>query len=347
MVACRGISRWLTGTIEEVGMIRRSGLLLACVLVPFLASGSLTEAQTYPTRTVSIIVPFPPGGPTDATARQLAAGLSEKLGQQFVVENVSGGGATIGSTRVARADADGHTLLFHNFGFASGLSLFKNLAFHPETSFEPIALANRTPLIVVARTSLPGSTLAEHLAWVKAQTSVRFAHAGVGNPGHLCAVLFANALGVTNIDHIPYRGGAPAAQDVLAGQVDLTCATVQFAAVHVQAGRLKPVGITSAEPMPILPDVASLPRELGSTLNIEFWQALFAPKGTSKAIVDALNKAVREVLADPRFTKGWKESGVSGYPPSMQTPEALAELLKNEVKRWADVIRENKIEVSN
>jgi tripartite-type tricarboxylate transporter receptor subunit TctC len=314
------------------------------VAIAFLAAASIASAQDFPNRVITIVVPYPPGGPTDATGRVVAAGLSARLGQQVVVENVSGGGANIGASRVARSAPDGYTLLVTNMAIASSVSLFPNLSFDTEKDLLPIGLINSNGNIIVGRKSLPPNNLQEFIAWMRSGVQVKFAHPGLGNMGHLCAALFVQAIGAKNVDYIPYRGGAPATQDVIAGHADLFCSTTQLVIEPIRAGTVKAYGISAPERLPQLPDVPSLVQEVDPRLDIKYWHALFAPAGTPRPIVDRLNAALQEVVTDPRVKNAWEQTGVLIYPKEERTPEAAAALFRSEIKRWGEVIRENKIE---
>src|SRR5215204_5400830 len=303
---------------------------------------SVAIAQDYPTRVVTIIVPYPAGGPTDQLARVIAPKLSEKLGQNFIVENVSGGATTIATGRVARAAPDGHTLLLHNLQISANVSLFPKLNFNTEKDLAPIAFVNNNPLVLIGRKSLEANTLAELIAWMKTKPA-KMAHPGTGSTGHLTTSLFAQALGV-KVDHIPYRGAAPALQDIAGGHVDLFFATPQSILQGVREKMMKAYGITSKERSDLLPDVPSFVQELGPKLEILYWHALFAPGGTPRPIIDKINAVVQGVLEDPAIVKTWAETGVSPYPKEQRTPEAAQALLQSEIQRWGDVVRENNIE---
>lgn len=317
----------------------------AIATIAFGTYGGSALAQAFPNRVITIIVPYPPGGPTDATARVVAAGLSNKLGEQVIVENISGAGSTIGMTRVARADPDGYTLLLHNMAISSALALFPQVAIDPMRDYAPVGLVNSNGNIIVGRKSLQANTLKELVGWMKSGARVKFAHPGIGNMGHLCAALFNQAIGATQVDYIPYRGGAPATQDVIAGHVDLFCSTTQLVMEPIKAGTIKGFGITTKEELPQLPQVVSLVKEFGPKLEIIYWHGLFAPAATPKPVLDKLNAALGDVLADPKVIKTWKESGIDVFPKEQQTQQAASELLRSETKRWGDVIRENHIEV--
>jgi tripartite-type tricarboxylate transporter receptor subunit TctC len=316
-------------------------LLLGAAAVIAIAP-SPAPAQEFPTRPVSMIVPFAPAGATDLTARGLGPGMAAKLGQAIVVENVSGGGTTIGSGRVVRAAPDGYTLLLHNIAISAIPSLFPKLPFDLQKDVVPIGLVNNTALLVVGRASLPANNLAELAAWMKANPA-KFAHVGAGTSGHMATVLFTQALGV-NVDYIPYRGAGPALQDLIAGHVDLFVTTTNVLIEPINAGLLKGYGITTREPAAQLPQVPSLVAALGPKLEIQFWHALFVPTGTPKPVVDRLDAALQHALDDPKLLQSWVQTGVARYPNEQRTPAAADAFFRSEIKRWGEVIRDNKIE---
>jgi tripartite-type tricarboxylate transporter receptor subunit TctC len=298
-------------------------------------------AQDYPNRTITIVVPFAAGGPTDALARQLATIFQAKLGHNVIVENVSGGASTIGTGRVARAAPDGYTLLVHNLAISANVSLHK-LPFDPAKDLVTVGYVQHNPLLLSGRTSLPAKTFAELVPWLKSETG-RFATPGAGSTGHLASALFAQALGI-KWDHIPYRGGAPALQDVIGGHVDFFFGTPQQLLEPFRGGLIKIYGTTAKEPSPLLAGVPSFVQTHGPKLEIPFWHALFAPAGTPRPIVDKLNATLQQVLDDPAIVKSWADTGVDIYPKEQRSPEAGHAILVSEIKRWGDVIRDNKIE---
>ena len=316
--------------------------VLLAVILSALAGLAGANAQSYPARPVTIIVPYPAGGPTDLVARQLAPKFSAKFGQNFIVENVSGGGTNIAGQRVARAAPDGHTLFIHNLQISANVSLYKTLPFDTEKDFAPIGMVNNNPLVLTGRKSLAANTLPELAAWMKTATA-KMAHPGTGSTGHLATFLLAQALGVT-VNHIPYRGAAPALQDILGGHVDLFFATPQQVVGPVTAGEIKGFGITSKEPLAILPNVPSFAQVYGPKLEILFWHILLAPAGTPAPIVGALNAALREAIDDPAILAVWAKTGTSAYPKEQQTPAGAAAYLKKEIAHWGEVVRDNKIE---
>ena len=315
-------------------------LILAAALAASFAAGA--HAQAYPTRPVTVIVPYPAGGPTDQLARVIAPKFSDRLGQNFVVENVSGGGTTIATARVARAAGDGYTLLLHNLQIAANVSLYPKLAFDTEKDLAAIAMINHNPLVLVGRKSLPANTLAELSAWMKTHTA-KMAHPGTGSTGHLSTFLLAQALGVA-VDHIPYRGAAPALQDILGGHVDLFFATPQSVVEQIASGEMKAFGITAKEPSALLRSVPSFVQAFGPKLDIQYWHVLLAPAGTPRPIIEALYGVVQEVAEDPAIVKAWADTGVTPFPKERRSPEAAQAMLKAEIEHWGRVVRDNRIE---
>jgi tripartite-type tricarboxylate transporter receptor subunit TctC len=304
--------------------------------------GCAVAAQEYPSRVVTIIVPYPAGGPTDQLARVLAPKFSEKLGQNFIVENVSGGGTTIATGRVARATPDGHTLLLHNLQISANVALYPKLNFDTEKDLSPVAFINQNPLVLVGRKSLVPSTLGELLASMKT-TPLKMAHPGTGSTGHLATSLLAQEAKV-DVVHVPYRGAAPALQDIAGDHVDLFFATPQSVVQQVAAGQMKAFGITAKEKSPLFPNVASFVQELGPKLEIYYWHALFVPAGTPQPAIDKLSAVLAQVMDDPAILKAWADTGVAPYGKDQRSPQAAQRLLRSEIARWSQVVRENNIQ---
>ncbi len=302
-------------------------------LLGVLAVAPPARAQDYPSRTVTIVVPFPAGGPTDELARLVGNGLSNKFNQSFIVQNLSGGGANIGSNHVAHAPPDGYTLLLHNLAISANVTLYKDqdLGFDTEKDLRPVMFLNRNPLLLAGRKSLQPNNLAELVAWMKTHRA-KFAIPGYGTTGHLATVLFAQEAKLA-IDLIPYRGGAPIVTDLLGDHVDLFFGTPQQLVPQIAAGKLKAFGFTTAEKSQQLPDADSFPKMFGPKLEIHYWQALFAPSGTPDAVVNKLNAALQEVVSDPAILKIWQGEGVSAFPREERSPEAGRALMKTEIAR--------------
>jgi tripartite-type tricarboxylate transporter receptor subunit TctC len=317
---------------------------LGVAIAILFAGVTAAAAQTYPNRIVTIVVPFPAGGPTDTTAREVANALSQKFKQTFIVENVTGGGTLIATTKVARANPDGYTLLVHNIQISANVTLFKTLPFDTEKDLTPVMLINKNPLVLAGRKSLPADNLAELLALMKKQT-LRNALPGVGTAAHLTMSLFTQAAHV-KVDHIPYRGAAPAMTDVLGEHVDLLMATPQSIVPQVAAGQLKAYGITAKEKSPQLPTAESLVTALGPKFDIVYWQGMFAPAGTPEPIIKALNAALQEAVADPALLERWKKEGFDPFPEDQRSPEKARAFFKSEVASWGEVIRDNNIHLT-
>jgi tripartite-type tricarboxylate transporter receptor subunit TctC len=320
----------------------RRVVAVALAVVGFFVFVAPVLAQQYPSRNVTIIVPYPAGGPTDQVARVLAQALSDKLKQNFIVEDVSGGGTTIATNRVAKATPDGYTLLIHNLQISANVALYKNLPFDTEKDLTPVMFINHNPLLLVGRKTLEPNTLAELLAMMKKST-LKAATPGVGATGHLATSLLAQEAKVA-IDLIPYRGAAPALQDILGSHVDLFFATPQSVLKQVAAGTMKAYGITSSEKSPDFPTAESFVKIFGPKLEILYWHALFVPTGTPDAVIDKLNATLQEIVSDPALIKSWAETGVTPYAKDKRTPAAGRAMLKSEIARWGQVVRDNKIE---
>ena len=316
------------------------GILCACAAV---FASRMAVAQDYPTRPVTIIIPFAPGGGTDAVARAMAPAFGAKLGQSIVIENVSGGAGNIASSRVARATPDGYTLIMHNVAFALNVALYPRLPFDVEKDFIPIAFVNATPLVHVGRKTLPVNSVPELVAWMRS-TPPKMAHPGVGSTGHIAAALLAQVAGV-KADHVPYRGGGPALTDVVGGHVDTTAITLQNAIEPVNSGIVKGLGITSPRRAKALPNVPSLVEELGPSVEVSFWNLLLAPAGTPKDIVNKIGVALDATLQDKELLDLWEKAGIEVYPPEQRITEGARALLRKEIERWRQVVRENDIEV--
>jgi tripartite-type tricarboxylate transporter receptor subunit TctC len=323
-------------------MQKRFATFAAAALGLIVAAVS-ASAQQYPSRNVTIIVPYPAGGPTDETARIVAQSLSTQLKQTFIVEDIGGGGAIIGSEKVARATPDGYTLLIHNLQISANVSLYKILPFNTVKAFAPVMLINRNPLVLVGRNTLVPNTLKDLVGLMK-QQPMKAAIPGYGTTGHLATTLLAQEAGVS-LDQIPYRGAAPALTDLLGGQIDLFFATPQSVVQQVATGALKAYAVTSKEKLPEFPNAESLPVMFGPKLDVIYWQAMFAPAGTPESVIRTLNEALEKTVADPVIVKTWAAEDVSVFPPDQRSPAAASTLLQSEIARWGQVIRDNNIHI--
>jgi tripartite-type tricarboxylate transporter receptor subunit TctC len=309
--------------------------------IAFTAGGAW--AQSYPTRPVTMLVAFPPGGADDATARIIQDPMQKALGQPIVIENLGGAGGMIAAAKAAHSAPDGYTILLHQDALAAGMTLYPDRSFDAEKDFVTIGLVNTTTNTLAGRPTLPPNNFNELLRWMKEPgRSIKVGHPGVGSFGHLADVLAMQEMGVKVIQ-VPYRGAGPALVDLLAGQVDLSIISAVVAGPLVKAGKMKVYAIIGKKRFDALPDVPTM-LELGyKKLNIDFWHMLLAPAGTPRPIVDKLNSALRVALADPKVRKLYADGGMGEYPADQETPEAAAALLKNEIALWGEVVRENHI----
>jgi tripartite-type tricarboxylate transporter receptor subunit TctC len=322
--------------------MRRIAATVVAVLGLFAAAP--VQAQQYPNRTVTMIVPYPAGGPTDETARMVGNFLSKKFGQNFIVENVTGGSTIVATNKVAKATPDGYTLLVHNLQITANMTLFKNLPFNTEKDITGVALINRNPLILVGRPGLAPDNLKELLALMKKER-LKEALPGFGTTGHLTSALLIQETKVA-IDQIPYRGAAPAMTDLLGDHVDLFIGTPQSLVGQVAAGKLKAYGITSKEKSSLIPKAESLVELLGPKFEIMYWQGMFAPAGTPEAVLKKLNAAVQEAVSDPAILKTWTAEGVSPFPKDQRSLAAANAMMKSEAARWGKIIKDNDIHVT-
>jgi putative tricarboxylic transport membrane protein len=314
--------------------------LLGCGV---FTSAAPVRADEYPSRPIAIIVPYPPGGPTDEAARLVASSLSKQFNKNVVVENVTGGGTLIATNKVVKAEPDGYTLLLPNLQISANPSLYKQLPFDTAKDLKPIILINRNPLLLVGRKSLEPKNLSELLATMKTK-SLKAAIAGYGTTGHLATVMLEQE-SHTRLDLIPYRGGAPIVTDLIGEHIDLFFGTPQQLLPQVKAGNMKAYGVTSKEALPELPNASSFVTLFGPKLRIYYWQALFAPAGTPMPVLAKLNAAVANMLEDPAILNLWAKEGVSAFPKDQRSIEAAEIFFSSEITRWGKLIRENNIKI--
>jgi tripartite-type tricarboxylate transporter receptor subunit TctC len=316
---------------------RISGLLAVLALV---AVALPAAAQDYPTRSIIMIVPFPPGGPSDVVARIMADGMGKVLGQNVVIENVGGAGGTIGAARAAAAEPDGYTLLGASMGsHVSAPALFPNLRYDSTKDFEPIGLTANAPAAVVARKDFPASNLKEFIDYVKKQGSaVKQAHGGIGSSSHMACLLFNSGLGLQP-SQVAYRGTGPALNDVIGGHVDYFCEQVVSVQGAIKGGTIKSFVVSGDQRSPALPNVPSAKEAGAPAYQINIWSAIFAPKGTPKPIVAKLSDALNKTLNDPAVAKRLLELGGTVPPAADRGPEHLAVQLKADIARWNPILK--------
>jgi tripartite-type tricarboxylate transporter receptor subunit TctC len=312
---------------------------LAVFLAVIFGAVSQLSAQEYPTKVVTMIVPFAAGGPTDTVARLSAVPMSKTLKQQVIVENVGGAGGTIAANRVARATPDGYTILIYHIGMATAPALYRKLPFKPLEDFEYIGLINDVPMTLVARGNFPAKDLKEMIAYVKKnKDKVTYANAGLGAASHLCGLLFMTAI-ETDLTTVPYKGTAPAMNDLLGGQVDFMCDQTTNTTSQIKGGKIKVYGVTSKSRVAALKDVPTMHEAGLPNFEITIWHALYAPKGTPKSVVATLTKSLQEALKDSTVKQRFGDLGAEAVELKRATPEALQAHLKAEIDKWGPIIK--------
>jgi tripartite-type tricarboxylate transporter receptor subunit TctC len=315
-------------------------LRLVLMLAAFSSVLARPAEAAYPDRPVTLVVPFAAGGPSDIIARIIAEHWSRTLGQQFIIENVTGAGGTVGVTRVMRAPADGYTLLLGNLGTqAASVGLYPNLAYDPRTDFEFIINAAATPMLVVAKKDLPVKDFREFVAYVKANDAkLNYGTGGVGATSHLTCLYLDYLLG-TKVTHVPYRGSGPALQALIGGQIDYVCDQTVGIVPSIQGGLVKGLVVATPARSPVLPNVPTSTEQGLPDFQATGWNVLLAPKGTPKAIVDQLNAAGMAALKDDLVRKRLLELGAELPSAAEQTRESAAALVRSEVDKWVPVIK--------
>ena len=307
-------------------------LLAAAAMVGTLHGAS---AQNQPSRPMRLMVPQAPGGTNDTLGRIIAAPLAERLGQQLVVDNRPGGNSQIGSSIVAKAVPDGRTLLITGAGHAINPSLQKNLPYDTERDFAPVSLVGGGPYLLVIPTSIAAQTLKEFVAWVNARPGkVSYASAGVGNPTHLAGELFKSVARI-DMQHVPYKGGNAVLPDLLAGRVSAFFSSVTTSQVHIQSGKLRPLGVTTAKRSPFVPEVPTL-AEAGIAVEVDAWYGILTTGKTPRAIVNRVNAELRKVLADPAVNETIVKQGIT---PQSNTPDEFAALIHKDIAKWTKVVQ--------
>ncbi len=320
--------------------LTRRGLLAAGTgAAALLVAPQLRAQSSWPDQTITLVIPFAPGGPTDAVGRLIAEVMARDLGVNMVVQNVGGAGGTTGTNRVAQARPDGYTILLHNIGMATAPTLYRRLPYDPLTAFEYIGLVTATPMVWMARPDFPGETFADMLRFVRERRDrVNLANAGLGSASQLCGTLFQAQLGV-GATTISYTGSGPIYPEIIAGRIDIYCDQTTSAIPFIQARSVKAMAVTTAEPLPQVPGV---PTATGAGLQgfeIAVWHGVYAPRGTPAPVVARLNQALRVALRDPRVVQRLNELGSPPEPESRQTPEAHRAHVAAEIAKWRPILQ--------
>ncbi|MDN3578667.1 tripartite tricarboxylate transporter substrate binding protein BugD [Chitinimonas viridis] len=303
-----------------------------------LAAIGIAQAA-YPEKTITMVIPFAAGGPTDTVGRLFAQSMSNTLKQQVIVENVGGAGGTLGAARVARSAPDGYTIFLHHIGQSTAPALYRKLSYDAVTDFEPIGLVADVPMTFVARKDFPAKDLKELLAYVKAnKDKVTYANAGLGSASHLCGLLFMSAL-QTDLTTVPYKGTGPAMNDLLGGQVDFMCDQTTNTTGQIKGGKIKAYGVTTKTKVESLPNLPTLDSSGLPGFEVVVWHGLYAPKGTPKPIVDKLVQALQIAGRDATIKQRLDDLGTDPAAQNRMTPEALRSHLKAEIDKWGPVIK--------
>jgi len=312
---------------------------LAIGFIAFFATTMVASAQTYPSRPITVVVPFAAGGPADVFVRIVTPRMSEILGQQIVIENVGGAGGMAGSRRVVDAAPDGYTFVVGTVGtHAQSQTMYKKPLYNSVTDFTPVGLLADVPLVLIVRKDLPAKDFKEFVAYSKANhAKMQFGSAGAGSATHLGCVV-ANAFMGTDITHVPYRGTGPAMQDLVASRIDFLCEAVSTAKPHIDGGTIKALAVMTKERSPVLPNVPTT-LEQGADLQAYTWYGIFLPKGAPDAVVTKLNAAAKEAMKTPALRTRLDELGVQVVSDDRMTQQYLGKFVKDEIEKWAAPIK--------
>jgi tripartite-type tricarboxylate transporter receptor subunit TctC len=320
-------------------MSARSLLITMAIGVSLNTLGT-AAAQNWPTRPVTMVIPYAAGGPVDAVGRILGSRLGEILGQQVIVENVGGAGGMTGANRVAKAEPNGYTFLLGGAAnLAQNQTLYKKPLYNAATDFAPVTLFADSARILIARKDLPANTLAEFIAYAKAhQAKMQYASGGAGSGLHICAVLLNMAMG-TNITHVPYRGSSLAMQDMIAGRIDFMCEQISTAFPQIRVGAVKAIATLGPARPPVLAELPTALEQGLADLDCSTWNALVFPRGTPEALVRRLAKATSEAVDSQTVRERFESVGVTVAAPERRGPEYLAKYIPSEIERWAGPIK--------
>ena len=316
--------------------MKLKNIFLASVM---FAASSFASAQTYPTKPITMIVPFAAGGPTDTVARTVAALMSKTLGQTVVVENAGGAGGNIGNEKVAKAAPDGYTILLMHIGISTSPTLYRALRYNAVNDLEPIGLVTTVPMTMIANKDFPPNNMKELITYLKAnKDKVSYANAGIGAASHLCGMLFMSAI-ETDVLTVPYKGTAPAMTDLLGGQVNFMCDQTTNTTSQIKGGKIKVYGVTSKARVASLPDVPTMDEAGFKGFEVGIWHGMWAPKATPKPIIDKLNAALNDALNSEDLKKKFADLGTAPEPVERRKPEVLRAFLPAEIAKWGPIIK--------
>jgi tripartite-type tricarboxylate transporter receptor subunit TctC len=314
--------------------------LLALAGGTLAAPAAIGRAQAaFPNRTITVIVPFAAGGPTDTVTRLTAEAMGRDMGQTVVVENVGGAGGTLGADRVAKAKPDGYTLLLHHIGMATAPTLYRRLPYDAVGGFETVGLVTEVPMTLVAKKDFPANTLAEAVAVIKRDgDKLNYANAGIGAASHLCGLLLMKAVG-TAMTTVPFRGTGPAVQEVLSGRIDLMCDQTTNTTEQINAGAMKVFNVTTEERVSSLPNVPTSKEAGLPEFTVSVWHGLYAPKGTPAEIVGRLSRSLQVALRDEKLVARFAELGTAPVAQDRATPEAHRAFWQADIAKWKPIIQ--------
>lgn len=319
--------------------MKKSIFTLAAAAAVFASAAGLAQAQAWPTKPITFVVPFAAGGPTDKVARDLAEAIRKPLGQTVLVENVGGAGGTLGATKVVQAASDGYTFLLHHIGMSTSPGLYRNLKYKTLEDFEYVGMINDVPMTVIGKPTLPAKDFAELKVWMAANKGkINLANAGLGSASHLCGLLFQQAM-ATDMQTVPYKGTAPAMTDLIGGQVDLMCDQTTNTTAQIQGGKVKAYAVSTTKRLPTFPTVPSLDESGLKGFNVTIWHGLYAPKGTPQAILEKVNAALRVALKDADFIKRQTELGAIIVTDDRLSPDGHKKFVTAELNKWGPVIK--------
>ena len=315
-------------------MIKKTLALCAAFALALGAS-----AQDFPSRTLTIVVPFAAGGPTDTVARLIGQSMGKTLGHPIIVENTSGAGGTIGVEKVARSKPDGYTLLLMHIGIATSPSLYRNLRYDPQKDLDPIGLITDVPMTIIAKPAFPPRDVKELAPYIRAnKDKVTYAHAGVGSASHLCGMLYLSAI-QADVTTVPYKGTGPAMTDLIGGQVDFMCDQTTNTTQQIKGGKVKAYAVTTRTRVKSLPELPTLEESGLKGFEVAIWNGLWAPHGTPKPALDKLTAALQAALKDPNVIAKFAELGSEPVAQNRATQDALRAHLKSEIEKWGPVIK--------
>jgi tripartite-type tricarboxylate transporter receptor subunit TctC len=317
--------------------------LLAAVMGAGLLLTGTANAQKYPDKPISLVVPFAAGGPTDTIARLLATQMSKSLGQSVVVENVAGAGGTVASAKVAKSKPDGYTIYIHHMGMATAQALYDKLPYDPLKDFEYIGQVADVPMVLLGSKNFPPNNFKELEAYIRAnKDKVTMANAGPGAVSQLCGLIFQSRLGV-RVTTVPYKGTGPALTDLVGGQVNILCDQTTQTIPFIKDGKVKVYGVTTPKRLSALPNVPTLDEQGMKGFDVKVWHGIYAPLGTPKPVLEKLNAALKKALTDPDLKARLDSSNIDIVPVSKQNGESLKSHLDAEINRWGPIIRKANI----